>query len=124
MRFWEKAGSFDPNKARLSTWLHQIAHNLCVDHFRRAKGEQKDEQTFPGGEEAADDTQEDSAQQVQKALSALPERQRSALLFCHYQGLSNRQAAEIIGVSVEALESLLARARKTLRHQLMDNPNE
>jgi RNA polymerase sigma-70 factor (ECF subfamily) len=45
----------------------------------------------------------------------LPERQRSAIIMCHYQGLSNREAAEILDVSVDALESLLARARRSLR---------
>ncbi len=35
IRFWQKSDSFDPGRAKLSTWLHQIAHNLCIDHFRK-----------------------------------------------------------------------------------------
>jgi RNA polymerase sigma-70 factor (ECF subfamily) len=58
---------------------------------------------------------------LRRAIAALPERQRSALVLCHYQGLSNRQAAAILDVHVEALESLLARARRTLKKELKDH---
>ena len=46
------------------------------------------------------------------ALAGLPESQRLALTLCHYQGLRNSEAATVMGVSVEALESLLARGRR------------
>ena len=55
---------------------------------------------------------------VDAALNALPERQKEAIVLCHHQGLTNIDAAEILGVSVEALESLLARGRRSLKGQL------
>jgi RNA polymerase sigma-70 factor (ECF subfamily) len=55
---------------------------------------------------------------VAAELQALPERQRTALALCHYQGLPQAEAAAVMDVSVEALESLLARARRTLRDRL------
>ena len=54
------------------------------------------------------------------ALSALPERQREAVVLCHYQDLGNIEAAALMGVSVEALESLLSRGRRALRAMLAD----
>jgi DNA-directed RNA polymerase specialized sigma24 family protein len=42
------------------------------------------------------------------------------LILCHYQELSNSDAAELLGVSVEAVESLLSRGRRTLRGALAD----
>jgi RNA polymerase sigma-70 factor (ECF subfamily) len=51
-------------------------------------------------------------------LARLPERQRDAIVLCHYQELGNIEAAEIMGVSVEALESLLSRGRRRLRELL------
>ena len=54
------------------------------------------------------------------ALSALPERQRTALALCHNQDMTNREAAQVLGIGVEALESLLARARRALRTALQD----
>jgi len=66
---------------------------------------------------AAESRQRDDA--VQRALLQLAERQRSAIVLVYYQGLSNREAAQVLGVEVDALESLLARGRRTLRKLLM-----
>lgn len=128
IRLWTRVSEWQPEKASLSTWLHRIAHNLCVDYLRRAG---------PTSAMPADDMphQDDTGQEVQnpdndpviqtrltsqlnQALMSLPERQRSALVLVHYQSLSNRQAAEVIGISVRALESLLVRARQSLRTAL------
>ncbi|CAL1690753.1 hypothetical protein MMB232_00887 [Brevundimonas subvibrioides] len=59
-------------------------------------------------------------QRVNRALAALPERQREAIVLCHYQELGNIEAAGVMAVSVEALESLLSRGRRTLRQTLSD----
>ena len=58
-------------------------------------------------------------QRVQIAVAALPERQRTALMLCHFDGFSNQDAAAVLDVSVDALESLLARARRTLKTTLL-----
>lgn len=121
LRLWSQAGRFDAKASRLTTWLHRICHNLCIDSHRKLGRERVLDETH---EQPAEQTPELSRQQsetgrrVQAAVSSLPERQRSALLLCHYQGLSNRDAAGIMDVSVEALESLLSRARRRLRELL------
>jgi RNA polymerase sigma-70 factor (ECF subfamily) len=55
---------------------------------------------------------------VADAIAALPDRQREAILLVHYQDLSGSDAAAALGISVEALESLLARGRRALRAKL------
>jgi RNA polymerase sigma-70 factor, ECF subfamily len=55
---------------------------------------------------------------VRAALDSLPERQRAALVLSHYEGLSQAEAAQVLGVSEGALESLLSRARAGLRTRL------
>jgi len=122
LRLWSRAKSYDSSAARLTTWLHNIAHNLCVDSFRRDARIRftGDDSEFDGtgsGPGAEHDAGERS-ECVRRALQELPERQRSGLLLCHYQGLSNRDAARILDVSVDALESLLARARRSLKKKL------
>ncbi len=64
---------------------------------------------------------DEEQRRLRRAIEELPERQRSALVLCHYQGLSNRDAAQILDVSVEALESLLARARRSLKKELVSH---
>jgi RNA polymerase sigma-70 factor (ECF subfamily) len=53
-------------------------------------------------------------------MARLPERQRTALSLCHFEGMSNIEAAAILDISVGALESLLVRARRTLKIELAD----
>jgi RNA polymerase sigma-70 factor (ECF subfamily) len=124
LRLWTHADRWQSDKASLSTWLHRIAHNLCIDMMRKDKSSQTDEYE----DEIADqrqsaEQQQDSderLQRLQSALMMLPERQRSALVLTHYQSLGNQAVASIMDVSVDALESLLARARRALRIALAD----
>lgn len=53
--------------------------------------------------------------EINAALALLPSRQREALVLQYYQALSNIEAADLTSVSVEALESLLSRARRNMR---------
>jgi RNA polymerase sigma-70 factor (ECF subfamily) len=57
---------------------------------------------------------------VDAALARLPDRQREAVVLCHYQELTNIEAADLMAVSVDALESLLSRGRRALRLALAD----
>ena len=127
LRLWYRASTFQPGRVQLTTWLHRIAHNLCVDEFRKGSKATSDGSL----EEISDDSPPASnkrfAQEryhaVYSELHSLPERQRSALLLCQLHGWSKKQAAEVMGISVDALESLIARARRTLKsrlHHLMD----
>ena len=63
---------------------------------------------------------QDRQARIEAALQALPERQREAIVLCYYQDLSNQDAADMMTISVEALESLLSRGRKALRESLAD----
>lgn len=124
LRFWNNAGSFDPEKARFSTWLYRIAGNLCIDRLRKRKTqgirEPIDEAIDVGipAEQNYSIESQQLAERVDKAIAALPERQRQALILCHYQGLKMKEAGRIMDISVEALESLLARARRKLKKEL------
>jgi RNA polymerase sigma-70 factor (ECF subfamily) len=122
VRAWKQAGRWQPGPARFDTWLHRVALNLCYDRLRG----RHDETGLEEGQDVPDpapqpEQQLDASQRsarVATALAALPVRQREALVLQYYQELSNTEAAEVMGISVEALESLLARARRTLRARL------
>ena len=121
LRVWTKATTWKPGRVKFGTWLHRIAHNLCIDlHRRKRPTDDVDVDTLDGAgptpEQAPANERLHTA--LDEALGSLPERQRTALLLCHRQNMSNREAAEVLEVSVDALESLLARARRTLRRTL------
>ena len=61
---------------------------------------------------------------VAMAIASLPERQRDSILLVHYQDLSGAEAAAVLDVSIEALESLLARGRRTLRTRLSSSQED
>jgi RNA polymerase sigma-70 factor (ECF subfamily) len=120
LKLWSKAGSFVP-RAKPSTWLYRVAHNLAVDRLRRrhdTRAEAEPDEMPASGRPGEQLEQKQLAVAVQTALAALPERQRAAIELVHYQGLSTTEAAEVLDVGEHALESLLARARKKLRETL------
>jgi RNA polymerase sigma-70 factor, ECF subfamily len=66
----------------------------------------------------------DVSQRVDAALKELPDRQRMALTLFHYEGLSQVEVGRIMGISDEAVESLLARARRNLKGALREEWRE
>ena len=121
LRVWTHAARWQPGGAKFETWLHRVAMNLCYDQLRKKKPaniEAVPEPVDPAPGPASVLYQSQLGAAVDAALAALPERQKEAIVLCHHQGLSNIDAAEVMGVSVEALESLLARGRRTLKGQL------
>lgn len=123
LRVWKQAPRWKPGAARFDTWLHRVALNLCYDRLRKRREVLTDEppetvDPAPSAERGLE--AKDTAVRVSAALKALPDRQREAIVLCHYQDLGNIEAAAVMGVSVEALESLLGRGRRALRVALAD----
>jgi RNA polymerase sigma-70 factor, ECF subfamily len=122
MRLWQHARDYSP-QARVTTWLHRITHNLAVDRLR-ARGRTRplaDEDEMPAS--ARQTTLLDEKRRVlalDQALAGLPERQATAIVLVHLHGLTGAEAAEVLGVGVEAVESLLARGRRALKTALVE----
>jgi len=119
LRVWRRSNTWQPGRVKPTTWLHRIAHNLCIDEFRKRRGETSDDvDAIADCDITAQVLRGEQQQFVRDAVAALPERQRSAVVLCQLQGWSNKEAAEIMDVSVDAIESLLARGRRGLRKAL------
>lgn len=119
MKLWTHASTFTP-QARPSTWLYRITHNLCIDRLRkrRAETELGESTTSAADRPSGLFARKQTSEAVQAALQELPERQRAALTLVHYEGMAADEAASVLEISVEALESLLARGRRSLRERL------
>jgi RNA polymerase sigma-70 factor (ECF subfamily) len=127
LRIWRQAAHWRSGEARFDTWLHRVVLNLCHDRLRRRKArpltDEEAAELVDNSPSAEDQLHsQDRSDRVAAALAALPERQREAIVLQYYQELSNSDAAALMNISVEALESLLSRARRQLRSQLADTP--
>lgn len=122
-RIWTHAPGWKAGQAKFDTWLHRVALNLCYDRLRAHRETPVDEAPdLPdnAATPAEHMEQRSRAMQIRAALAALPARQREALVLNYYQELSNVEAAALMGISVDALESLLSRARRNLRTLLIE----
>lgn len=123
VRLWTKGRSWRPT-GRIKSWLLAIAHNLCMNELGRRTGHIDIDAVLPaladrnhGPREALATKQVSDL--IQTTLFSLPARQRAAVVLVHLQERTNIEAAEVMGISVEALESLLSRGRRALKVMLI-----
>jgi len=126
LRVWSHAASFDPDVARFTTWLYRIVLNLAFDRGRRRPLMPIDEAidvraTDPEPIERLIADEERRA--LEQAMASLSERQRGAIALFHMEGLSGEESAKAMNLSAKAFESLLARARATLREHVQKIQN-
>lgn len=127
LRLWKQAGQWRQGEAKVTTWLYKVVSNLCTDRLRKRRSVNID-----AIEEPADDRQSavdglieaDRAAALQAALMQLPDRQRIAVSLRHLEGASNPEIAEILDISVEAVESLTARGKRALAAALAGRREE
>ena len=119
LRLWRAAGDWQAGGAKVSTWLYRVTANLAIDRLRRTgRAVGLDDADEPADEDAlaADDRliRADRMAALDAALARLPERQRQAVVLRHIEGVSNPEIAEVLEISVEAVESLTARGKRAL----------
>ena len=121
VRVWNHAPAFDPGKARFTTWLYRIVVNLALDRSRDPRHRPIDDAAnvaipSPAPVDAMIAREQEAL--LSAAINHLSERQRAAIALFHMEGLSGREAANAMGMSEKAFESLLSRARHSLKQQL------
>lgn len=135
LRVWRARKNYQP-AAKFSTWIFHIAHNVASNSLRDKK-RKREFQVSPGDpaqsgvlgleQMALASTgampvrkldKAERAEMVRFAVAALNERQRMALLLCKFEGLSYQEIAETMELSVQAVKSLLSRARVNLKSLL------
>ena len=120
---WQKPQRFDATKARFTTWFHRIVVNRALDIKRRRTLD-----SLPEDSEGVDanPTVEQSLVEREKwqsiiiAIDRLSDRQAAALRLTYFDGLANQEAADVLDMNIKAFESLLLRARSSLKKQLVD----
>src|SRR5437868_10198610 len=126
VRVWKSAPRYRPT-AKFTTWLLTITRNLVFNEVRRRKRHPADTLDIHEGEEALALTdparhvpdeellQAELQSAIERAIRALPEKQRMAVVLRRYDGKSYEEIGEVLGLTVAAVKSLLFRARTELR---------
>lgn len=125
LRLWKVAPNWRPGEAKITTWLFRVVSNLSIDRKRchHSRAVSLDAVADPpDGADSVEQTLQDKARSeaLQTALLRLPDRQRQAVILRNIEGLANPEIASIMGISVEAVESLTVRGKRALCKQLTD----
>jgi RNA polymerase sigma-70 factor (ECF subfamily) len=122
VNLWERPGTFQPDKnARFTTWFHRVIINASLNAARGQRNVALDDTMDVADNAPLPDARLallEEEKVVERAIARLPERQRVALNLSVYEGLADKEAAAIMNVNVKAFESLLSRARTSLRKRL------
>jgi len=120
LRLWINAPRWRP-AAAFRTWFYRVVVNLCLNRKRRAPFaalEDVAEPVDPGSDPMAQLESRQAEHMLAAAIARLPERQRTAVILTYHEGLPNAETAAVLGTSVSGVETLLVRARRSLRKDL------
>ncbi len=121
LRLWRSAAGLELGPGGLRPWLRRVTSNLCIDRVRSGQRTVVTDEVPEVADPATQVTDlqdRDLSARVAAAMQALPERQRLALTLFHHEGMSQIEVGQVMGISDEAVESLLARARRALKASL------
>jgi RNA polymerase sigma-70 factor, ECF subfamily len=125
VKVFEHAARFEP-QSTVAAWLNRITANHCLNRLRqRRPAESLDQENSPVAADAGPSPLEaleeaDLSQRLEALLAGLPENQRRALILKRFGGLSYAEIGAEMGLSPQAVDGLLKRARQTLKHALQD----
>ncbi len=134
LKVYENASRYTP-QSKLQTWIYTIAHNLVLNELRTRKRKmvsieatfESDDSTLkrqfedPNTPSPAQGILDEEKQDIiRKAILSLPENQRTAVLLRRFEDMSYEEIAQAMQTSVQAVKSLLNRAKENLREKLAD----
>ncbi|MFV2033955.1 MAG: RNA polymerase sigma factor [Halocynthiibacter sp.] len=127
LRLWRVAKEWREGEAKITTWLYRVVTNLCTDRLRKRRPvglDQIAEPEDPGPDAAAALQNRARLGALDAALANLPDRQRTAVVLRHIEGLANPEIGQIMDISTEAVESLTARGKRALVASLAGRKEE
>ncbi len=122
LKLWERPGLWQSDKnTAFTTWFYRIVVNQCLDFVKKKRPLQLIDDSWIEDERQTHEKnmlENEKQRLLEQQIAKLPERQRTALNLCFYEGLSNKEAADVMGVRLKALQALLMRAKTTLKEGL------
>jgi RNA polymerase sigma factor (sigma-70 family) len=123
VRAWRHAGSYDPRRGRVATWLLTIARNAAIDAMRLRRPEPLDPDVVAARLESPVDDGTLADERLRAALAELPDEQRRALFMAAYLGRTAREISELEGVPLGTTKTRIRTAMLKL-HDALETDHE
>ena len=122
LKIWKNPENWNSSRnVKFTTWFYRVVINLCLDYKKKNKFDTSNNyneiESHSNTQDGIIDTKR-RQELLDKYLLQLPERQQIALNLCFYEGVSNKEAAEIMDINLKALQSLIVRAKTNLKEKL------
>lgn len=104
--------------AKLQSWIYLIARNAVIDHYRSRKETTEVPETMPAEAPENDREIEGLKASFRRMINSLPEPYRTALVLTELEGITQKQLAERLGISLSGAKSRVQRAREQLKDML------
>jgi len=124
IKFWQRPHLWNVGKSKFTTWFYRVIINACHDLQRRRVNQKSLEYSLVERSDSAVESEEFGVEKresetwrracIESGIRGLPLSQRDALNLVVYCEISQKEAAQILGIKLKALESLLYRAKKNL----------
>lgn len=129
LRLWKIAKEWRAGEAMIETWAYRVVTNLSFDKLRSAKkfgADQLEDDTFMDDKISAEGEliNRDISNEIDRALAQLPPRQRAVIVFTYFEAMGAKETAAAMETTIEAVESLLSRAKKSLKQALLNDEPE
>jgi RNA polymerase sigma-70 factor (ECF subfamily) len=108
------------NSRHLEAWLFRVARNAVIDHYRTRRENVEFDDVFADENAADPECYDELKSGFRRMVDELPEMYRNAIVLTEFEGLSQVELAERLGISVSGAKSRVQRARKELRKMLED----
>jgi len=107
--------------SKIRSWVYQIARNAIIDHYRsRTTTVEFDERSHPGGGAEEENATMKLASSVRDMIESLPEPYREAVLMAELEGLTQKELANRVGISLSGAKSRVQRGRQMLKEMLLN----
>lgn len=108
------------DERKLESWIYQIARNAMTDHFRQKKNVLLDSDNIPDRDTESDDENfRKVAESIEPMLESLPKNYREALELTELKGLTQKEFAYQLGISLSGAKSRVQRARSMLKDEML-----
>ena len=108
----------EKHSTKVSSWIYKIITNQCIDLIRSRKSHCDVKDNILGVDTVSCEEQFSQTEEqhwLEEAISRLPIKQQAPLNLCFYEGLSNKEASEVMNLTTKAVQSLLMRAKTNLK---------